>query len=147
MSNEYRFFKKLTKTAKIPTQATKESAGVDFYADEEKVIQPNESALVKTGITAFFQPNEVLLLFCRSGSALKANVTLQNAVGVIDSDYFGKDIGFIIRNEGDRPLYIWKGDRIGQGICFERRTFKNAVVRDQEREGGFGSTSLSGKET
>lgn len=103
------------------------------------MIQPNESALVKTGITAYMPENEVLLLFCRSGMALKADVTLQNAVGVVDTDYYPNEIGFIIRNEGNQPLHIEKGDKIGQGVCVAYKTFEEEAPK-AERKGGFGST-------
>jgi len=136
----YRSFKKLTDSAMKPERATALSAGYDFFADEEKIITPGESKLVKTGIAAYMHDDEVLYLFCRSGSALKANVTLQNAVGVVDSDYYPNEIGFIIRNEGEKNLYIWKGDKIGQGVLM-----KYLIVHDDDpdggtRKGGFGST-------
>ena len=98
----------------LPIRKTKTSAGYDLSAAEDAVIAPGRSTLVPTGIKAYMQENEVLLLYIRSSVAHKQQIMLMNSVGVIDADYYDN-----AENEGHIliPLYIcgsycaWGTDR------------------------------------
>lgn len=123
----------------LPTRATKGSAGYDFTASEDVTIPVGQMRLVNTGVAAHMQDDEVLELFVRSSLAFKHQVTLQNSVGIIDLDFWPRPIGVLLRNEGEKPFVVKKGDRIAQGL------FKNYLktVNDHveaKRNGGFGST-------
>ena len=111
---------------KLPIRATKNAAGYDFFAAEdfvlpsiwkmnfikllwrirkEKTLRPEDYTkaaddlrplLVPTGIKAYMQPDEYLLLANRSSSPLKRGLILPNGVGIVDSDYYNNE-----SNEGE----------------------------------------------
>ena len=72
----------------IPKRATKASAGYDFCAIEDVVIEPHTTAVIKTGIKSYFMPDEVLMIVPRSSIGIKRNLIMPNNVAIIDSDYY-----------------------------------------------------------
>ena len=123
----------------LPTRATVDSAGYDFVASEDVTIPVGQMRLVKTGVAAQMQDDEVLELFVRSSLAYKHQVTLQNSVGIIDRDFFPSPIGVLLRNEGEKPFVVKKGERIAQGLFKKYLKTTNDHV-EAKRNGGFGST-------
>lgn len=123
----------------LPTRATVDSAGYDFVASEDVTIPVGQMRLVKTGVAAQMQDDEVLELFVRSSLAYKHQVTLQNSVGIIDRDFFPNPIGVLLRNEGEKPFVVKKGERIAQGLFKKYLKTTNDYV-EAKRNGGFGST-------
>lgn len=123
----------------LPTRATVDSAGYDFVASEDVTIPVGQMRLVKTGVAAQMQDDEVLELFVRSSLAYKHQVTLQNSVGIIDRDFFPNPIGVLLRNEGEKPFIVKKGERIAQGLFKKYLKTVNDHV-ETKRDGGFGST-------
>ena len=127
----------------LPRRATAGSAGYDFVAPAETVIPPGGTALIPTGIRAEMNPGWVLVLFPRSSLGFRYGVRLGNTAGIIDSDYaFAKNEGHImvkLRNPGDAPVVIGRGERFCQGIFLPYGT----AEEDGEfakRTGGIGST-------
>ena len=100
--------------------------------------------LVSTGMKCQLDDNQYLQLSVRSSCPLKNWLILANGVGIIDADYYNNpdnegEIFFQIINFSPYPIYLKKGDRIGQGIIMEYiRTEDDSA--DAIREGGFGST-------
>ena len=92
----------------LPERKTGASTGYDFAAAETVEISAGASALIPTGVKAYMQPDEVLLIYIRSSAALKKHLMLMNSVGVIDADYYGN-----AENEGHIyiPLYNYGKDR------------------------------------
>ena len=133
----------------IPVRKTKFAAGYDFEAAEDCIIpsfkKGMKPTLIKTGIKAYMQDDEVLILANRSSNPGKKGLILANSIGVIDKDYYGNEdndghIMFAFFNVKDEDIEIKKGDCIGQGM------FQKYLVTDDdsaagERTGGFGSTS------
>ena len=104
--------------------------------------------LLPTGIKAYMQQDEVLKLFIRSSAPLNSFIIMANSTGIIDSDYYNNSdneghIFFQVINLSPVPLIINKGDIIGQGV-FEKYliTDDDDKQEKQDREGGFGSTSV-----
>lgn len=126
----------------MPQRGTLKSAGYDIRAVEEHFIKPGQMVTVPTGLTAYMKDDEFLDLRIRSGLAFKYQLTLQNDAGVIDADYYGKEIKVMIRNEGDKVCRIMPGDRIAQGIFMKYLTVDNDEAVNKERDGGFGSTGV-----
>lgn len=129
----------------LPKRSTAGSAGYDFFACDDVIIQPGKIELVPTGVKAYFPSNEVLLLFNRSSIPRKKGLVLANGVGVIDSDYYNNP-----DNDGHIMFQYWnidstdskvikKGERIGQGIFVPILLADNDQSTGQ-RLGGFGST-------
>ena len=130
----------------LPERKTGASTGYDFAAAEEVVIPPGDGALIPTGVKAYMQPDEVLLIYIRSSAALKKHLMLMNSVGVIDADYYGnaENEGHIyipLYNYGKGTVQIAAGERIAQGIFTRYLTVDgDSAGRGHARAGGFGST-------
>ena len=132
----------------LPERKTKYSAGYDIEAAEDIIVpsikKEKKPTLIKTGLKAYMQDDEVLLLYNRSSNPKKRGLILANSVGVIDKDYYGNEdndghIMFAFYNIKDEDVEIKKGDNIGQGV------FQKYFVADNDettgiRTGGFGST-------
>lgn len=133
----------------LPQRKTKYSAGYDFEAAEDTVIPAFKPgmvpSLVKTGIKAYMQDDEMLCLYNRSSNPKKKGLILANSVGIVDKDYYGNPdndgaIMFAFYNNRPDDVEIKKGDCIGQGI-FEKYMITDDDSADGNRMGGFGSTS------
>ena len=133
----------------LPIRSTKNSAGYDIEAAEDCVIPAfklgQKPVLVKTGLKAYMQSDEVLILANRSSNPGKKGLILSNSIGVVDSDYYGNPdndghIMFAFFNFKDEDVGIKKGDRIGQGM-FQKYLVTDNDVAEGERTGGFGSTN------
>lgn len=134
---------------KLPERKTRCSAAYDIEAAEDVVVpsfkKGMKATLVKTGLKAYMQEDEVLYLFAKSSGFGKKGIMLSNAVGVIDGDYYGNEdndghIMFSIINVKDEDLYIKKGDAIGQAM-FAKYLKADGDKSEGTRKGGFGSTS------
>ncbi|USS87015.1 dUTP diphosphatase [Fructilactobacillus cliffordii] len=159
----------------LPQRATKQAAGYDLASSTEMVLpsiwkqgllrafkilrkgrklsateaddasQDLKPYLVPTGIKAYMQPNEVLILANRSSNPLKRGLILPNGIGVIDADYYNneKNEGEIfvqLVNWGIRDRKIHKGDRIAQGIFMPYLLADADETPHTTRTGGFGSS-------
>ena len=133
----------------LPARKTKYSAGYDIEAAEDVVIPAfkagQKPVLVKTGLKAYMQSDEVLILANRSSNPGKKGLILANSIGVVDSDYYGNldndgHIMFAFFNFKAEDIEIKKGERIGQGI-FQKYLVTDNDRAEGERTGGFGSTN------
>ena len=129
----------------LPVRGTSQSAGYDFICPEDVLVLPGCTVKVKTGIKAYMQPGEVLMLFPRSSFGIKKGLALANTVGIIDADYYNNEdneglIIIAIRNEGQIPFTIAKGERFAQGVFLPFLPADQAEVLHKERKGGLGST-------
>ena len=127
----------------LPKRATAGSAGYDFFAPFSFTLNSGESIKVPTGIRAKIDEGWVLKIYPRSSLGFKYRLTLNNTVGIIDSDYyFAENEGHIfikMTNCGNEPINIEKGKAFAQGIFIEY-----GITYDDdcsaERTGGLGST-------
>ena len=133
----------------LPKRKTKYSAGYDIEAAEDVVIPSFKKGmnptLVKTGIKAYMQDDEALMLYNRSSNPKKKGLILAKSVGVVDKDYYENPdndghIMFAFYNIKDEDIIVKKGDAIGQGI-FQKYFVTDDDVAEGERVGGFGSTN------
>lgn len=127
------------KQINLPVRKTKFSAGYDVEAAEDCIIpsfkKGMKPTLVKTGIKAYMQEDEVLILANRSSNPGKKGLVLANSIGVIDCDYYGNPdndghIMFAFFNIKDEDIKIKKGDTIGQAI------FQKFLVTDDDSAEG-----------
>ena len=137
------------KKINLPIRKTKYSAGYDVEAAEDTVIPSFKKGmaptLIKTGIKAYMQDDEMLVLYNRSSNPKKKGLILANSVGIIDKDYYGNEdndghIMFAFYNIKEEDVTIKKGECIGQGI-FQKYLVTDDDNAQGERVGGFGSTS------
>ena len=131
---------------KEPKRSTKESAGYDIFTPVDIMLKPNEEVKIPTGLRVHMQKGEVLLIFPRSGLGFKYYTRLANTIPVIDSDYVNSDneghIWIKIRNEGNKDLFINKGEAFCQAIFMPFLLIDGDNFEDgEDRNGGFGSTT------
>lgn len=133
----------------LPKRSTKNSAGYDLEAAEDCIIPSfklgQKPTLIKTGLKAYMESDEVLILANRSSNPGKKGLILANSIGVVDSDYYENPdndghIMYAFYNIKEEDVEIKKGDRIGQAI-FQKYLIADDDIAEGERTGGFGSTN------
>ncbi len=127
----------------LPKRATAGSAGYDFFAPFTFTLPAGETIKIPTGVRVKIDAGWVLKIYPRSSLGFKYRLSLNNTVGIIDSDYFNADneghIFIKMTNCGDKPLSVEKGKAFAQGVFVEY----GITIDDDclgERTGGFGST-------
>ena len=135
------------KNINLPVRKTKFSAGYDIEAASDTLIPAKNQnpILISTGIKAYMQDDEVLMLYNRSSNPKKKGLVLANSVGVVDKDYYENPdndghIMFAFYNVKDEDILIKKGEAIGQAI-FQKYLLADDDQAIGDRLGGFGSTS------
>ncbi len=137
------------KDINLPIRKTARSAAYDLEAAEE-IVLPSfklgmKPTLIPTGLKAYMESDEVLLIVPRSSGPKKQGISFPHNVGVIDADYYGN-----VDNDGhifvqcinlkDNDVVIHKGEAIAQAIFQKYLTVDNDEAVG-ERIGGFGSTN------
>lgn len=128
-----------------PEKQTLGAAGYDFSCDEEfdLIIEPAQTVFIKTGVFLEIPEGYFMMLCPRSSLALKENLIMPNSMGIIDSDYRG-EIKVVLKNIGNKPVKIERGQRIAQGIFLQHVDVEFEAVEELSKtdrgEGGFGST-------
>lgn len=130
----------------LPVRKTSLSAGYDLEAAEACTVVPGKVALVPTGLKAYMEEGDVLILAIRSSMAVKRQLMLANGIGVIDADYVDNPeneghILIALANLGDEPVTIQKGERVAQAI-FTRYLTTGDDLSSGQRVGGIGSTGV-----
>ena len=137
------------KNINMPVRKTKYSAGYDIEAAENIIIPAYKPGmnptLISTGLKAYMQDDEVMLLYNRSSNPKKKGLVLANGVGVIDKDYYGNSDNdghfmFAVYNIKEDDVEVKKGECIGQAI-FQKYLVTDNDDAQGERMGGFGSTN------
>lgn len=129
---------------RLPERKTSGSAGYDFYAMEDILLQAGDFVWIRTGIKAYMPQDEFLALYMRSSMGIKNSLRLVNCTAVIDADYYNNpynegEIIAVVKNEGKQAYLLHKGERFMQGV------FHKFYVADNDnaggvRTGGIGST-------
>ena len=129
----------------LPVRATAGSAGYDFFAPADIVLNPGETAKIPTGVRVEMEQDWVLKCYPRSGLGFKYRLQLNNTVGIIDSDYFFSDneghifIKLTNDTKEDKTVELSEGAGFAQGIFFPFGITEDDDCSEQ-RNGGFGST-------
>jgi len=136
--------KKLRENAVIPAYQTPGAAACDLVSCGDVVIPARGRAMVPTGISVECE-GVAVLLFARSGLAVKRGIALANGVGVVDSDYRGEIMVGLINNT-DEDYAVSEGERVAQ-MMFVPVAIADFVeadtLSDTDRgSGGFGSTDV-----
>ncbi|MCJ0953555.1 dUTP pyrophosphatase [Mammaliicoccus sciuri] len=164
--------KLLSDNATVPTRAYGVSAGLDIYAAETVVIEPQEKILLSTDIAVDIPEGYVGLLTSRSGVSSKTHLVVET--GKIDAGYNGhvkvnikNDEQYIDRENYEsvysKPLYdigdnllnnpevdyeigktykINKGDKIAQLVIVPIVTPEVNVVEEFESESERGTNGF-----
>ncbi len=136
-------FTRLRPDVEIPAYKTPGSAGFDLAAAESVTVPPKQAFPVPTGLGFGIPDGHVLFLTSRSSLYLKKGLVLANGIGTIDSDYRGPndELRIIVRNPGETPISIEKGERLVNAIIlpFVHAEFEEGPAESPDR-GGIGST-------
>lgn len=134
---------KIDPDAKLPTRATEESAGLDFYALEDTVIGKGKILKVRTGVACKPPNGTVGVMKDRSSLAAPPN-GLHILAGVIDSDYTG-EIMIVFKNLSVADIELPKHSKIGQMVIVQALKPKLVEVKEMPKTvrgtGGFGSSN------
>lgn len=138
--------KLLSPLGKIPAYATPGASACDVCAALEAplTIPAGEIRLIPTGFALDGAPADVtILLFARSGLAVKHGIALANSVGVVDADYRGEvKVGLI--NHSSVDYVVEPGERIAQmmfvPILRPQLTQTTELSETERGAGGFGHT-------
>jgi dUTP pyrophosphatase len=134
----------------LPAYTTAGAAGMDLLAAvaDPVTIEPNQRALIPTGLTIALPPGYELQIRPRSGLALRHGITLPNSPGTIDEDYRG-EISVIVLNTGNEAFVVERGTRIAQAVLapVSRAVWHEVDSLDitMRDTGGFGSTGIKAK--
>ena len=132
-------------TNDLPFYATKGSAGMDVYSNEEIVLSSLSTTIIKTGLFVKIPEGYEIQVRPRSGLSAKSSLRIANSPGTIDSDYLG-EIGIIVDNTSQTFSYtVKKGERIAQLVLEKVEQIEWEEVEEfpettERNTGGFGST-------
>jgi dUTP pyrophosphatase len=130
-----------------PSQATPGSAGLDLRAALDTptlTIAPGQRVAVPTGIAIEIgRPGIAGFVFSRSGLGAKHGLTVAQGVGVIDPDYRGEIVVWLL-NTSQEPRTIQANERIAQLVLLHVFSPVISVVEElgdtARGAGGFGHT-------
>ena len=129
-----------------PFKGNRWDGGWDLRSNNpDTTIEPGDKVKFYTGVRMEIPVRHVGVVAPRSGLGSKYRLGLANTVGIIDSDYRGEIIVFIVNN-GDEPVEIKQYDRFCQIMIVPVRIDVFRVVdrlQGTERdEDGFGSSGV-----
>lgn len=137
--------KKIHEDAITPKYAHNDDSGMDLFSIEEKIIKPNETVLIKTGIQIELPENTEAQIRPRSGLALKNSITVLNTPGTIDEGYRG-EICIILINHGKENFEVKKQSKIAQMVIMPvlrpEILLEDNLSNTERSEKGFGSTGV-----
>jgi dUTP pyrophosphatase len=149
------YMKKLHKDVHTPKFATAFSSGADVHAyipfNENRpnevsnvIIYPGQTVMVDTGLLMQAEKGYDIKFFPRSGLAAKLQITLTNAVGVIDRDY-PKECKVLLHNLSQNIVTIYHEERIAQMLVQKVNDINFVEVEElptlvSTRSDGFGHT-------
>ena len=127
----------------LPKRATRGSAGYDFFLTDDLCLDPGQTVKIATGVRVKIEEGWVLKIYPRSSLGFKYRLTMDNTVGIIDSDYFNAEneghIFIKMTNCGQSRLSLTAGTAFAQGVFNEYGITVDDCC-DAERTGGLGST-------
>ena len=137
-------FKKLSKSALLPTRQTEGAAGFDIHAaiDDPVKLVTGRHVIIDTNIAVAIPTNCVGLIKPRSGWAVKNGI--DTMAGVVDADYRG-EIKVILTKHTSGEFWVNPNDRIAQLVVVPFVSASEEVDELQDTirgEGGFGSTGM-----
>lgn len=130
----------------MPAPATPRSAGCDLRAclEADSVsIAPGGRLAVPTGVRV--QPlveGWAGFLYSRSGLGARHGLTVAQGVGLVDPDYTGEIIVFLLNTSGEERV-LRRGERVAQLVFqpFAQPAWEESALTSTERgAGGFGHT-------
>ena len=131
-------------TIEIPKRSTAHSAGYDFKAPFDIVIQNGHKFKIPTGVKVQLDDDKVLMIAPRSSIGIKHGIRMSNTQGYIDADYYNNidnegHIFIELENTSGKDFTCNKGEKFAQGIIIQYFKTEDDDTTN-ERVGGIGST-------
>jgi dUTP pyrophosphatase len=140
-------FKKLTETAKLPTQGKPGDAAYDLYSTQDVYLSPGETLAISTGLQLADMPSNIgenkefnlyLQIKGRSGLATKGCYPIG---GVVDSNYRG-EIKVILHNGNVKlkpeDLFVgFMSDHSPEGYCAIENQKRVIAIKTGDRIAQF----------
>ena len=119
-------------------------AGLDLYVLEDVEFQPQETKLIKLGISC--EPEDGVAYFLMPRSSIsKTPLRMSNSIGLIDGGYRG-EIMAMCDNIKSETYTAEKGQRLFQFVATDSSPIHFELVQELEMTtrgtGGFGSTGI-----
>jgi dUTP pyrophosphatase len=160
------YYKKLDENVIIPSYANEHDAGMDIHANQSVLINPQETLLIRTGLSIELPIGYELQIRPRSGLSANTPIRIANSPATIDSGFRGEIKIIITNTSADDEKYtsyekydlktkgnkqgiyrINKYDRIAQIVLnkFENIRFieKEELNKSDRGEKGFGSSGIN----
>lgn len=130
----------------LPSKATSGAAAYDIRSVQSVTIEPNQTAMIGTGLYLDIPDSIFGMLVPRSGLSTKHGVTLANSIGIIDSDFTG-EVKISLKNSGNVAFTVNEGDRVAQLIFMTHLSPDLVSVKTLTKEtsrnpDGFGTTGV-----
>ena len=127
--------------------ATPASAGMDLRAcfDAEEVeVLPGERVQMPSGVRVEPKvPGVAGFVYSRSGLGAVKGLVVAQGVGVIDADYRGEIVVWLLNTSG-KPVVVKRGERVAQlvfqPVCRLEPRAVDALSETTRGSGGFGHT-------
>ena len=129
----------------LPKYSTTQSCCMDCFANlkDDVVIKPGETKLIPLGFKLELPRGFYVDISPRSGLSIKNNITLENAVGKVDSD-FRDEVCALVHNDAVTDFVVTPIMKICQMMVLEYPKINLVVVDDIAKTNvehkGFGST-------
>lgn len=131
----------------LPHRSTVGSAGYDFFLPYDLTIPAGKTVRIPTGVKVKMADGFVLMMYPRSSLGFKYQITMDNTVCVVDSDYYDNEgneghIFVKMTNHSKHDCFIPKGQAYCQGIFNKYYLADNdGDTEKRQRVGGYGSTN------
>lgn len=108
--------KKLHPDAILPSRNNPDDSGLDLYALEDTLVNPQETKIIKTGVSFGIPRGCEIQVRPRSGMSLKTPMRVANTPGTVDRSYTGECCAIMTNTSLDKEFLIKRGDRIAQAV-------------------------------
>jgi dUTP pyrophosphatase len=136
--------KRLDPELPFPSFAHPGDAGLDLHSADTITLAAGARGVVGTGLAVAIPDGYVGLVTPRSGTAVRAGLSMVNTPGIVDSGYRGEVRIVLINLDPSEPIAIHRGDRVAQMVVVPVAAV-DVVEADElpasvRGEGGFGSS-------
>ncbi len=131
---------------RVPDYALPGDAGADLRLAEDVVLDPQQRALVGTGVAVAIPEGYAGFVHPRSGLAHRHGLSLVNAPGTIDAGYRGEIKLNLVNLDPVHPIHLRRGDRVAQLVVqpVVRARFVPVDSLPQSDRGAAGHGSTGG---
>jgi dUTP pyrophosphatase len=136
--------KRLDPDLPVPRFAHPGDAGLDLYSADTITLAAGARGVVGTGLAVAIPDGYVGLVTPRSGTAVRAGLSMVNTPGIVDAGYRGEVRIVLINLDPSEPIEIVRGDRVAQMVVVPVAAVEiveaDELPASVRGEGGFGSS-------